>query len=76
MVTPLSSFPRKAGIQAFQTFLDPGSALRCGRDECFYPRRAYFCSLLRASASAGSARAIARFASAISGERMWDWRKA
>src|SRR6516164_4620243 len=57
--------PAKAGIQAFQTFLDPSFTLRCGRDECSYPQRAYFRSVLRVIASAGSARAIARFASAI-----------
>src|SRR6516162_1803765 len=36
VLTPLSSFPRKAGIQVFQKLLDPGSPLRCDWDDGCY----------------------------------------
>ena len=46
-----SSFPRNAGIKLFQSFMDSGSPLRCGRNDGFCSQGTFFRSLLAAPSS-------------------------
>jgi hypothetical protein len=41
-----ANIPAKAGIQVRQGFMDPGSSLRCGRDDNFISQPDVFSTLL------------------------------